>query len=98
MVEETWDEVEKLLSDGRMYLFGDTFGAADLTMCAMSAPEFLPPEYGHPLPELTEIPKLSRRPFGKHGSAPLGNTSCAPIGRCVRRQETHRRGMTSVSR
>jgi glutathione S-transferase len=45
------DHVAELLSDGRPYLCGDRFGAADLTFAALSAPVIVPPEYGIPLPQ-----------------------------------------------
>lgn len=43
-------EVAELLSDGRRYLTGDRFTAADLTFAALAAPVVLPPEYGCPMP------------------------------------------------
>jgi glutathione S-transferase len=43
------DYVAGLLDDGRPYLAGDRFGAADLTFAALSAPVLLPPQYGIPL-------------------------------------------------
>ena len=44
------DHVAELLADGRPYLLGERFGAADLTFAALSAPLIVPPEYGVPLP------------------------------------------------
>jgi glutathione S-transferase len=45
------DYVAELLSDGRPYLCGEQFGAADLTFAALSAPITVPPAYGVPLPQ-----------------------------------------------
>ncbi|MGA2321898.1 MAG: glutathione S-transferase family protein [Solirubrobacteraceae bacterium] len=45
-----FDFVAGLLSDGRRYLSGERFGAADLTFAALSAPALVPPQYGVPLP------------------------------------------------
>ncbi len=45
------DFVAELLSDGRPYLCGERFGAADLTFAALSAPLIVPPIYGIPLPQ-----------------------------------------------
>ena len=45
------DHVAELLSDGRPYLCGERFGAADLTFAALSAPVIVPPEYGVALPQ-----------------------------------------------
>jgi glutathione S-transferase len=45
------DYVAQLRSDGRPYLCGERFGAADLTFAALSAPIVVPPAYGVPLPQ-----------------------------------------------
>jgi glutathione S-transferase len=45
------DDVAQLLSDGRPYLCGERFGAADLTFAALSASLLVPPQYGVPLPQ-----------------------------------------------
>lgn len=50
------DFVADLLSDGRPHLCGETFGAADLTFAAMSAPVVVPPVYGVPLPQPDILP------------------------------------------
>jgi glutathione S-transferase len=44
------DHVGRLLEDGRPYLCGERFTAADLTFAALSAPVTAPAEYGTPLP------------------------------------------------
>jgi glutathione S-transferase len=45
------DFVAETLADGRPYLCGERFGAADLTFAALSAAVVMPPEYGVPLPQ-----------------------------------------------
>jgi glutathione S-transferase len=45
------DYAARLLEDGRPYLCGERFGAADLTFAAMSASVLLPPAYGVTLPQ-----------------------------------------------
>jgi glutathione S-transferase len=45
------DHVAELLSDGRPYLCGEQFGAADLTFAALCASVIVPPTYGVPLPQ-----------------------------------------------
>lgn len=45
------DHVAGLLADGRPYLCGERFGAADLTFAALSASVLAPPVYGIPLPQ-----------------------------------------------
>lgn len=55
-VRTTFDAVAKRLGDGRPYLCGERFGAADLTFAALAAPLLMPPEYGVPLPQPEELP------------------------------------------
>jgi glutathione S-transferase len=45
------DHVAQLLSDGRPYLCGERFGAADLTFAALAAALLVPPLYGVTLPQ-----------------------------------------------
>ena len=56
VVRQTFDAVAERLADGRPYLMGDRFGAADLTFAALSAPVLVPPEYGVTLPQPDELP------------------------------------------
>ena len=53
---EVFDSVAERLSDGRPYLAGERFSAADLTFAALTAPLLVPPEYGVPLPQPDELP------------------------------------------
>jgi glutathione S-transferase len=55
-VRETFDAVAKRLGDGRLYLCGERFSAADLTFASLAAPMLMPPEYGVPLPQPDELP------------------------------------------
>jgi glutathione S-transferase len=45
------DFVASLLAEGRPYLCGERFGAADLTFAALAAPVIVPRTYGVPLPQ-----------------------------------------------
>lgn len=54
------DTVDNLLRDGRPFLVGDRFSAADLTLAAMMAPFVMPREYGVRLPQLDEISDAMR--------------------------------------
>ncbi len=58
-VDKTWRELETLserLSDGRPYLLGDRFTAADLAFASLAAPAVLPPEYSAWLPPIEDLP------------------------------------------
>jgi glutathione S-transferase len=55
-VRGTFDAVAARLSDGRPYLCGERFSAADLTFASLSAPMLMPPEYGVPLPQPEVLP------------------------------------------
>lgn len=50
------DFVAERLGDGRPYLCGERFGAADLTFAALCAPIVVPPDYGVPLPQPDVLP------------------------------------------
>jgi glutathione S-transferase len=55
-VRAVFDSVAERLDDGRRYLCGEAFTAADLTFAALAAPVLMPPGYGVPLPEPDELP------------------------------------------
>jgi glutathione S-transferase len=59
-VRAAFDEVAARLSDGRPYLCGDAFSAADLAFAALSAAVLVPERYGIPLPPLDELPGVYR--------------------------------------
>jgi glutathione S-transferase len=68
------DYVAELLADGRPYLCGERFGAADLTFAAMCASVLAPPVYGVPLPQpdvlapstATLIERVREHPAGRY--------------------------------
>ncbi len=70
------DFVADLLADGRPYLCGEHFGAADLTFASLSAAAIVPPVYGTPLPQ----PDVLRPPrphwFGARASTLRAATPC----------------------
>ncbi len=76
-VRAIFDDVGECLADGRRYLCGARFTAADLTFAALAAPMLLPPEYGVQLPRPEEIPpyaasvvrELRAHPAGVHALA-----------------------------
>jgi glutathione S-transferase len=55
-VREVFDTVGRRLAEGRRYLVGERFTAADLTFAALAAPVLLPRGFGAPLPTLAELP------------------------------------------
>src|SRR5262245_7737700 len=55
-VRGVFDAVAERLADGRPYLCGDRFTAADLTFASLAAAVLMPPEYGVPLPQPEELP------------------------------------------
>jgi glutathione S-transferase len=76
-VRATFDAVAERLSDGRPYLMGERFTAADLTFSALAAAVLMPPEYGVPLPQPNELParmaetvrEMRAHPAGAHALA-----------------------------
>jgi glutathione S-transferase len=55
-VREVFTMVRDRLADGRSFLVGEVFSAADLSFAALAAPVLLPRGYGAPLPSLAEVP------------------------------------------
>jgi glutathione S-transferase len=53
---KTFEMVDNLLADGRTYLVGDYFSAADLTFATLAAAVVMPAGYGVTLPDLSELP------------------------------------------
>ncbi len=67
-----FDEVAAMIEDGRPYLCGDRFTAADLAFAALSAAVLSPQQYGVPLPTLDEFPKSMAEDIRKFRSHPAG--------------------------
>lgn len=55
-VRGVFDTVGQRLAEGRRFLVGERFTAADLTFAALAAPVLLPRGFGAPLPSLAELP------------------------------------------
>jgi len=55
-VRAVFDRIAERLGDGRPYLCGERFTAADLCFASLSAPLLMPPQYGVPLPQPDELP------------------------------------------
>ena len=71
-VEGVFDDVAGMLGDGRPYLCGERFTAADLTFGALSASVLVPPGYGSPLPPLAVMPPTMRREIVRLREHPAG--------------------------
>jgi glutathione S-transferase len=56
-VLRAFDAIAERLRDGRPYLYGERFTAADLTFAALAAAVIVPPEYGVRLPQPDELPQ-----------------------------------------
>lgn len=76
-VRAVFDAVATQLGDGRPFLTGEHFTAADLTFAALAAPVLVPPGYSVPLPQPDELPahmaavvrELRAHPAGAHALA-----------------------------
>jgi glutathione S-transferase len=76
-VRAVFDAVGERLADGRPYLCGDRFSAADLTFAALASPMLAPAQYGVRLPRPEELPpytagvvrELRAHPAGVHALA-----------------------------
>lgn len=75
-VSEALDGIADRLRDGRPYLAGDRFTAADITFAALSSLLFLPPQFGGARIDPDELPlgrvdvdRWREHPAGKHALA-----------------------------
>src|SRR5437764_4137302 len=90
---DVWGELDwvaELLGDGRPYLSGERFGAADLTFAALSAAIVVPPDYGTPLPGLDGMPPAARDFVSRAREHPAGQFALSLV-------ERHRRETISAA-
>lgn len=72
MIKKHFDEVAERMSDGRAYLCGEQFTAADLSFACMAAPVVLPAEYGIRLPAPEDAPASARADINYFRQHPAG--------------------------
>jgi glutathione S-transferase len=72
IVKSVFEDVAARLADGRRYLAGDRFTAADLTFAALAAPCVAPEGYPVPLPALSRIPDEPRALIRSFRETPAG--------------------------
>lgn len=72
VVRTVFEEVAQRLGDGRPYLCGERFTAADLTFAALAAAVLMPPEYGVPLPQPEELPSAMAATVREFRAHPAG--------------------------
>ena len=75
--------IDERLADGRSFLVGDQFTAADLTFAALAAPVLLPPEFGGALPASSAVPACM--------AAVVGELRATAAGRFALRMYTRHR-------
>ncbi len=79
---DVWGELDfvaGLRADGRPYLCGDRFTAADLTFAALAAPLVVPSDYGIPLPQLDVLPPALSALVERAREHPAGRYALALI-------------------
>ena len=84
-IDKTFASIAERLADGRRYLVGDRFSAADLTFAALSAPLLLPHGYGVPLPSVDEVPPGLAQAVRRYRSTGAGEFALR-----LYREERHR--------
>jgi len=71
-VDRIYTAVEERLADGRRYLVGGRFSAADIAFASLSAPVLGPEGYGSALPALEELPAEMARVIRAFRDRPAG--------------------------
>ncbi len=71
-ITDIFATVSKLLEDGRNYLVGDRFSAADLAFATLAAPIVNPIGYSIKLPELSDLPMPMATGITEFRSTPAG--------------------------
>ena len=72
ILDEVFAGVGARLSDGRAYLAGDSFTAADLTFASLAAPLLFPPACAAALPPLERVPPAMREQVARFRATAAG--------------------------
>jgi glutathione S-transferase len=72
-VRSFFDEIERRLADGRRYLVGDRFTAADLTLAALAGPAVVPTEHCIRFPAVDTLPEPARELVRETQERPVGD-------------------------
>jgi glutathione S-transferase len=81
VVWREFDHVAELLADGRPYLCGESFGAADLTFASLAAAAIVPSVYGVELPPLETLPPRTAALVSRSREHPAGRYALELIAR-----------------
>jgi glutathione S-transferase len=76
-VREVFAAVGDKLADGRPFLVGDSFGAADITFASLASPVLLPEGFGGALPALDDVPASMRTVVDGLRATPAGRHALA---------------------
>ena len=71
LLDREMTDVGRMLADGRRYLTGDRFTAADLTLASLAGPLVLPEKAGG-LPALDDLPAEGRADVERYRATPAG--------------------------
>jgi len=71
-IKSIFEKVSELLADGRTYLVGDNFSAADLTFAALAAPAVQPPQHPTKRSPLQEFPPKMASEISAFRETPAG--------------------------